>query len=52
MNNRLSTPDEWMVNREVVDDTVSVLLSLAVLFLVVCLLNTIGLLNCGDIACQ
>ena len=44
MNNRLSTPDEWMVNREVVDDTVSVLLSLAVLFLVVCLLNTIGLL--------
>ncbi|MGI9233608.1 MAG: ABC transporter permease [Woeseiaceae bacterium] len=44
MNNRLSTPDEWMINREVVDDTVSVLLSLAVLFLVVCLLNTIGLL--------
>jgi putative ABC transport system permease protein len=43
-NNRLSTPAEWMVNREVVDDTVSVLLSLAVLFLVVCLLNTIGLL--------
>ena len=33
-----------MVNREVVDDTVAVLLSLAVLFLVVCLLNTIGLL--------
>ena len=44
LNNRLSTPSEWMVNREVVDDTVSVLLSLAVLFLVVCLLNTIGLL--------
>lgn len=44
MNNRLSTPAEWLVNREVVDDTVSVLLSLAVLFLVVCLLNTIGLL--------
>jgi len=33
-----------MVNQEVVDDTVNVLLSLAVLFLVVCLLNTIGLL--------
>ena len=33
-----------MVNREVVQDTVSVLLSLAVLFLIVCLLNTIGLL--------
>lgn len=44
LNNRLSTPDEWMINREVVDETVSVLLSLAVLFLVVCLLNTIGLL--------
>ncbi|MGI9236131.1 MAG: ABC transporter permease [Woeseiaceae bacterium] len=44
INNRLSTPDEWMISREVVDDTVSVLLSLAVLFLVVCLLNTIGLL--------
>ena len=44
LNNRLSTPAQWMVNREVVDDTVNVLLSLAVLFLVVCLLNTIGLL--------
>ena len=33
-----------MVNQEVVDETVNVLLSLAVLFLVVCLLNTIGLL--------
>ena len=44
LNNRLSTPEEWMINREVVDDTVGVLLSLAVLFLVVCLLNTIGLL--------
>ncbi|MCH9694069.1 MAG: ABC transporter permease [Gammaproteobacteria bacterium] len=44
MNNRLSTPQEWLVNREVVDDMVDVLLSLAVLFLLVCLLNTIGLL--------
>lgn len=44
INNRLSTPEEWMANREVVDDTVDVLLSLAVLFLIVCLLNTIGLL--------
>jgi putative ABC transport system permease protein len=44
LNNRLSTPDEWMINREVVDETVAVLLSLSVLFLVVCLLNTIGLL--------
>ena len=44
LNNRLSTPQEWMVNREVVDDMVGVLLSISVLFLVVCLLNTIGLL--------
>jgi putative ABC transport system permease protein len=44
LNNRLSTPAEWMSNREVVDDTVSVLLALSVLFLIVCLLNTIGLL--------
>jgi putative ABC transport system permease protein len=44
LNNRLSTPAEWMVNRQVVDDEVNVLLSLAVLFLLVCLLNTIGLL--------
>jgi putative ABC transport system permease protein len=44
LNNRLSTPGEWMINQEVVDDSVSVLLALALLFLVVCLLNTIGLL--------
>ena len=44
LNNRLSTPAEWLVDREVVDDMVSVLLSLAILFLIVCLLNTIGLL--------
>ena len=34
----------WLEDREVIDDNVNVLLSLAVLFLVVCLLNTIGLL--------
>jgi len=44
LNNRLLTPAEWMEDREVVADDVSVLLGLAVLFLVVCLLNTIGLL--------
>jgi len=43
-NNHLRTPAEWMDYNEVVDDEVDVLLSLAVLFLVVCLLNTIGLL--------
>lgn len=44
LNNRLNTPAEWLADREVVDDNVNVLLSIAVLFLVVCLLNTIGLL--------
>ena len=44
LNNRLNSPAEWLADREVVDDNVSVLLSIAVLFLVVCLLNTIGLL--------
>ncbi|MEL7185479.1 MAG: ABC transporter permease [Pseudomonadota bacterium] len=44
LNNRLSTPEEWMVNREVVVEMVGVLLALSILFLIVCLLNTIGLL--------
>jgi len=44
LNNRLHNPAEWMVDREVVDDNVNVLLSIAALFLIVCLLNTIGLL--------
>jgi putative ABC transport system permease protein len=44
MNNRLNNVMEWMEDREVVEDDVGVLLGLAALFLVVCLLNTIGLL--------
>lgn len=43
-NNRLSSVMEWMAIEEVVVDDVQVLLGLAVLFLIVCLLNTIGLL--------
>ena len=43
-NNRLYDVMQWMQNREVVEDDVQVLLGLAVLFLLVCLLNTIGLL--------
>lgn len=56
INNRLSNVMEWMQNQEVVADDVQVLLGLAVLFLVVCLLNTIGLLlakimrRAGDIS--
>jgi putative ABC transport system permease protein len=44
LNNRLLDVMEWMENQQVVADDVQVLLGLAGLFLVVCLLNTIGLL--------
>lgn len=44
VNNRLNDVMDWMQHEEVVEDDVQVLLGLAVLFLVVCLLNTIGLL--------
>ncbi len=44
MNNRLNNVMEWMEDQEVVEDDVRVLLGLAFLFLLVCLLNTIGLL--------
>ncbi len=44
LNNRLNNVMEWMEVEGVVEDDVQVLLGLAVLFLIVCLLNTIGLL--------
>lgn len=44
INNRLNNVMEWMEDRDVVAEDVNVLLGIAVLFLVVCLLNTIGLL--------
>jgi len=44
LNNRLSNVEEWMEINEVVGEDVGVLLGLAILFLIVCLLNTIGLL--------
>jgi putative ABC transport system permease protein len=56
MNNRLNNVMEWMECQEVVERDVNVLLGLAFLFLVVCLLNTIGLLlakvarRAGDIS--
>ena len=55
-NNRLSDVMQWMETEEVVADDVRVLLGLAILFLIVCLLNTIGLLlakvmrRAGDIS--
>jgi putative ABC transport system permease protein len=44
LDNQLLTVTEWMENQEVVAGDVKVLLGLSGLFLVVCLLNTIGLL--------
>ena len=44
LNNRLSNVMEWMEKEEVVDDDAQVMLGLSLLFLLVCLLNTIGLL--------
>lgn len=44
MNNRLTNVMGWMEDREVVAEDVNVLKGLALLFLIVCLLNTIGLL--------
>ena len=44
MNNHLSNVMQWMKDRQVVVKDVNVLMGLSFLFLVVCLLNTIGLL--------
>ena len=44
LNNRLSNVMEWMEDQKVVADDARVMLGLAFLFLLVCLLNTIGLL--------
>ena len=44
LNNRLSDVMEWMENQEVVEDDAQVMMGLSFLFLLVCLLNTIGLL--------
>ena len=44
LNNRLRNVEEYLTYWEIVDEEVDMLLSIAILFLVVCLLNTIGLL--------
>ncbi|MEM7283747.1 MAG: ABC transporter permease [Pseudomonadota bacterium] len=44
MNNRLTNVGDWLDVRRVVQDDNTVLVGLAFMFLVVCLLNTIGLL--------
>src|SRR5690606_31540317 len=55
-NKLMATPEEWMAINEVVGDDNRVLVGLSALFLVVCLLNTVGLLlakflgRAGDIS--
>lgn len=44
LNNRLSDVTQWMENQKVVLNEARMLLALAVMFLMVCLLNTLGLL--------
>ena len=44
LNNRLTKPDQWLVDNDVVGNDDRVLVGLAFAFLAVCLLNTVGLL--------
>lgn len=44
LNNRLSNVMEWMENQEVVADDAQIMMWVSFMFLLVCLLNTIGLL--------
>jgi putative ABC transport system permease protein len=44
LNNRLTHPDQWLVDNNVVSNDNRVLVGLAFAFLAVCLLNTVGLL--------
>lgn len=44
LNNRLDNVMEWMERQEIVAEDAQVMMGLSLLFLVVCLLNTIGLL--------
>jgi putative ABC transport system permease protein len=44
INNRLTRPDQWLVDNDVVGNDDRVLVGLAFAFLAVCLLNTVGLL--------
>ncbi|MEZ5500523.1 MAG: ABC transporter permease [Steroidobacteraceae bacterium] len=44
LNNRLTRPDQWLIDNDVVSNDDRVLVGLAFAFLAVCLLNTVGLL--------
>jgi len=43
-NNRLSDVMQWLEKRQVVSDDASMMMAMSLMFLVVCLLNTVGLL--------
>ena len=44
INNRMDNVTEWLLDREVVPDDARIMLWLSLMFLLVCLLNTIGLM--------
>lgn len=44
LDNRLNTVTEWLEVQEVVADDAKMMLAMALMFLIVCLLNTVGLL--------
>ncbi|NVJ51986.1 MAG: ABC transporter permease, partial [Gammaproteobacteria bacterium] len=44
LNNRINSVMEWLEQQEVVSDNAKVIMWLSIMFLVVCLLNTIGIL--------
>jgi putative ABC transport system permease protein len=44
MDNRLSNVMEWLENQEVVADDAKMMMAMSFMFLIVCLLNTVGLL--------
>ncbi len=50
MNNRLSTVTEWMEVQDVTSDEVMVVMSVSLLFLAACLVNTVGLILARFIA--
>jgi putative ABC transport system permease protein len=44
LNNRLTRPDQWLIDNDAVSNDDRILVGLAFAFLAVCLLNTVGLL--------
>lgn len=44
INNRLLKPSEWLEDQDVVSDDSTMMMAMSLMFLLVCLLNTVGLL--------